>query len=140
MGPKIKPVAGGKSTSAAQQITPTEFNLKKPRLPPLATPQPKPQPAANRTQGNDLLGGRLPEVPEDVHNDMVALAQKGEIPVIKPEDRAVFITKKPTFYGDPIFRDALRFGYIHPTANQHPRVMKWKSVRAGAYKLVAVAA
>jgi hypothetical protein len=136
--PKVIPPKG--AGGGAQQITPTELNLKKPRLPPMALPPEKPTPAASRVQGTDLLGGRLPEVPEDVHSDMVALASKGEIPVTRPEDRAVFITKRPTFYGDPIFRDALRFGYIHPTANQVPRGRKWKSVRAGAFKLIAVAA
>jgi len=139
--PKVKLIAtSGKAAGAVQKATGANLNLKKPRLPPMATPPAKPQAASARAQGGDVLGGRLPEVPEDVHNDMVALAAKGEIPVTKPEDRAVYITKRPTFYGDPIFRDALRFGYIHPTANQVPRGMKWKSVRAGAFKLLPAAA
>jgi hypothetical protein len=106
----------------------------------MAVPPPKPQSASARVTGGDILGGRIPEVPEELHTDMVALAAKGEIPITKPEDRAVYVTKRPSFYGDPIFRDALRFGYIHPTHATAPRGMKWRSVRAGAVKLIPTGA
>jgi tetratricopeptide (TPR) repeat protein len=108
---------------------------RKPRLPPMAVQVPRQNPS--KAVGSDLLGGRMEGVPEEVHADMIALASSGDIPVTKPADRAVSITKKPSFYGDPLFRDALRFGYIHPSSAA-PRGMKWKSVRAGAFKLVSV--
>merc|ERR1712106_459247 len=135
--PIVKVNAGAKTAGGGAAAEKT-IDLKKPRLPPMAVPQSKIQPATARAQGNDLLGGRLPDVPEEVHNDMVELASKGDIPVPKPQDREVYMTRRPSFYGDPVFKDALRFGYIHPTAACGPRGMKWKSVRAGACKLISV--
>merc|ERR1712166_1621844 len=129
----VKLSAGGKKGAAAAVAVGSGANLKKPRLAPMAVPQPKIPSAAAMAKGGDILGGRLPEVPEDLHNDMVALASKGEIPVTAPKQREGYATRRPSFYGDPIFRDALRFGYIHPTHATAPRGMKWKSVRAGAF-------
>lgn len=134
--PKITQKGGGAKAAAEPKIKSSLGGVsKKPRLPPMAIPTAKDGPA--KAVGSDILGGRMEGVPEEVHEDMVALATDGDIPATRIVDRAANVTKRPTFYGDPIFRDALRFGYIHPTSSA-PRGMKWKSVRAGAFKLVSV--
>jgi len=134
--PKITLKGGGSKPAAEQKIKSSLGGVsKKPKLPPMAIPTAKDEPA--KAVGSDLLGGRMEGVPEEVHEDMVALASSGDIPVTRIVDRASNVTKRPTFYGEPIYRDALRFGYIHPTSAA-PRGMKWKSVRAGAFKLVSV--
>jgi hypothetical protein len=135
--PPTKPVIKAKGGGAKGAEPKVKSSLggvsRKPRLAPMATPPTKDGPA--KAVGSDMLGGRMEGVPEEVHDDMVALASSGDIPVTRLQDRAANITSRPTFYGDPIYRDALRFGYIHPTSAA-PRGFKWKSVRAGAFKLV----
>merc|ERR1711862_240122 len=132
-----KAMKGGAPT-AEKTKTSLGGTLKKPRLPPLAVPAPRTTLAQDIVPvGDDILGGRAEGVPAEVHDDMVALATSGDIPVTKPVDRAKNMTMKKSFYGDALFRDACRFGYIHPSSTA-PKGKKWKSVRLGAYKLVEI--
>merc|ERR1712176_1757573 len=65
---------------------------------------------------DDILGGRVWGCPENLHNQMVALALRGELTIIKPQQRDKNISpkKKITFTGSHPWRDAVKFGYIHP--------------------------
>jgi len=65
----------------------------------------------------------------------VAPATSGEIPKTTPDTRQKYMNKRPTFYGEPKFRDAVKMGYIHPDVPM-PKGLKWRKVTMG-YKLVA---
>lgn len=45
------------------------------------------------------------------------------------------MNRRPTFYGEPKWRDAVKFGYIHPDMAP-PKGLKWRKVTMGV-KLVA---
>mmetsp|Transcript_12535 Transcript_12535/g.39229 ORF Transcript_12535/g.39229 Transcript_12535/m.39229 type:complete len:673 (-) Transcript_12535:137-2155(-) len=95
--------------------------------PPIVTPA---------VMGTDMLGGRTWDCPDAVHTRMLELAATGEIPVSKPEQRIKNVNKRPTFYGAPEWRDAVKNGYIHPDMPA-PRGLKWRKVTMG-WKLLAV--
>lgn len=94
---------------------------------------PKPPPGGS-VVGDDLLGGRHFDCPEDLHEEMLGLASSSDIGVTTPAQRKENMEKRPTFYGSPALRDAVRWGYIHPSMPA-PAGMTWKQVRPGAYKL-----
>lgn len=133
--PTAKLLDTKKKEAANPTAGPSGANLKKPRLPPMAVPNPKQSKPSASAVGGDLLGGCLPDVPPEVHDEMIRLASEGVITKTTADERAAFSLKRPTFYGEAMFRDAVRFGYIHPT-HKAPEGKKWKSVRAGAFKLV----
>jgi len=87
--------------------------------------------------GNDILGGRYRDCPDDVHDRMVALARAGCIPTTTLSQRSVLERKKPTFHGHADWRDAARWGYIHPTITA-PRGCKWQRASVG-WKLIGPA-
>jgi len=77
-----------------------------------------------------LLGGRNRDVPDDVHDRMVALAKSGAIPTTSLPQRQALERKKPTFHGHADWRDAARYGYIHPTISA-PKGCKWQKASVG---------
>mmetsp|Transcript_140271 Transcript_140271/g.269046 ORF Transcript_140271/g.269046 Transcript_140271/m.269046 type:complete len:681 (-) Transcript_140271:135-2177(-) len=94
----------------------------------------KPPPGGS-VVGDDLLGGRAFDCPEELHEEMLGLAASNDIENTTPAQRKENMEKRPTFYGTPALRDAVRWGYIHPSMKA-PYGLKWKQVRAGAFKLV----
>merc|ERR1711920_303308 len=84
--------------------------------------------------GEDVLGGRNLDCPDEFHKEMVALAQRGEIPITKPMQRENYSRRRPTFHGSPQWRQASMMGYIHPDIPA-PTGTKWKKVAFG-WKLV----
>jgi len=83
---------------------------------------------------NDALGGRYRDCPEDIHDRMVALARAGALPTTTLSQRQVLERKKSTFHGHAEWREAARWGYIHPTVAA-PKGCKWYKVSIG-HKLV----
>jgi len=86
--------------------------------------------------GNDLLGGRHEECPEHVHAQMVELVSSQLIATSNLALRAHNIRRRPTFYGPEEWKDAVKWGYVHP-GMRPPCGMKWCSV-LGGWKLIAV--
>jgi len=80
--------------------------------------------------GNDMLGGRYRDCPEEVHARMVQLARGGAVPLTTLPQRSALERKKPTFHGHAEWRDAVRWGYIHPTIKA-PRDCKWAKASVG---------
>lgn len=97
----------------------------------------KPPPGGS-VVGDDLLGGRAFDCPEELHEEMLGLAASNDIPVTTPAQRKENLEKRPTFYGTPALREAVRWGYVHPSMKA-PYGLVWKQVRPGAYKLKPIA-
>jgi len=88
--------------------------------------------------GDDVLGGRAWDCPEELHNRMVALARRGDIPITKPAQREANARKRQTFHGSAQWREASLRGYIHPDLPA-PAGTRWKKVAFG-WKLIEEAA
>merc|ERR1711920_173236 len=64
--------------------------------------------------GSDILGGKAQGVSQSLHDRMVEMARRGDIPVTNPDARTKLNMKRPTFHGTPDWREAVQNGYIHP--------------------------
>jgi len=97
----------------------------------MAMPQAAPKP---QVVGKDALGGRLPDIPEELHSAMLDFVKGGGIPVTSCEARSRYCRKRPTFYGPEGWKLAVRFGYVHP---EIPAPKGWKWQRQGTgFKLI----
>lgn len=103
-------------------------------LPPEAAPKKKPVKFEEQIKpdfiGNDMLGGKHKDVPMELHAEMVMLAQRGDIAATTPVVRMQNINKRPTFYGPPEWKEAVKYGYLHPK-HSAPRGYKWKDLKVG---------
>lgn len=100
----------------------------RPNRPP---PEPKgPVVIRSLVVGSDILGGRCRDCPADLHEKMVKLARAGVIPMTTLSQRQALERKKPTFHGAAEWREASRWGYIHPTIRV-PRDCKWQKMTVG---------
>jgi hypothetical protein len=88
------------------------------------------------TVGDDALGGRMLDVPEELHEEILAKAKDHEIPTTTVEHRKGYMRSRPTFYGPQEFKQAVKFGYLHPRIAA-PKGLKWKELAMG-WKLVPV--
>jgi hypothetical protein len=88
------------------------------------------------SDGDDALGGRMWEAPEEVHEEMLAKLNAREIPPTTVAQRRSYMRSRPTFYGPQDFKQAVKFGYLHPRLAA-PKGMKWKELTAG-WKLILV--
>jgi len=98
-------------------------------------PRPPPEPKGpviirSLVVGNDILGGRCRDCPEELHQKMVKLARAGAIPMTSLSQRQALERKKPTFHGSSEWREASRWGYIHPTLTV-PKGCKWQRMTVG---------
>merc|ERR1712232_117944 len=59
-----------------------------------------------------------------------------EIPTTTVEHRKGYIRSRPTFYGPQEFKQAVKFGYLHPRITA-PKGFKWKELAMG-WKLIPV--
>merc|ERR1712060_738948 len=91
-------------------------------------------PRRSQLVGSDALGGRSWDCPEFFHARMLELAQSGQIPVTTADKRKTNIQSKPTFQGTTEWKEAVKFGYIHPNLPP-PKGLAWKKVTVG-YKLI----
>jgi len=97
-------------------------------------PPPAPFVAAKAPQvrsTNDALGGPAEDVPDEVHEAMLAKLKEGSISKTTQAERALNVRHRTTFYGSPEYRDAAHYGYIHPTRTPVPAGMKWMKMTAG---------
>mmetsp|Transcript_48760 Transcript_48760/g.105028 ORF Transcript_48760/g.105028 Transcript_48760/m.105028 type:complete len:745 (+) Transcript_48760:166-2400(+) len=83
---------------------------------------------------SDLLGGRYRDCPEAMHERMVALAKAGILPTTTLTQRQILERKRPTFQGHKEWKEAVRWGYLHPTLAA-PKGCMWQKASIG-YKLV----
>lgn len=83
-----------------------------------------------RIVGDDVLGGRQRDVPEDLHSRMVMLAKRSDVPITTPAKRTELQKKKPTFHGHHEWRDASRWGYISPP-DLAPKGCRWQRMTVG---------
>jgi hypothetical protein len=88
------------------------------------------------SEGDDALGGRMLEAPVELHEEMLAKAEACEIPITTVAHRRSYMRSRPTFYGPPELKQAVKFGYLHPRISA-PKGLKWKELTAG-WKLVPV--
>ena len=80
-----------------------------------------------------LLGEPLPGTPQSVHDEMVLMASRGDIPVTKPEHRNRCMTSTAlTAVPEGPLRIAWRHGYIGPNLPA-PRALEWRNRGAGWY-------
>merc|ERR1712039_63163 len=61
----------------------------------------------------DLLGGRYDDVPREVHERMVKLAVKGNIPITTLAQRRFLARKRRTYHGDAKWKLPVKYGYLH---------------------------
>lgn len=87
-----------------------------------------------RIVGDDFLGGRHRDCPDDLHNRMVMLVRSGALPPSTTAKRSELQKRKPTFHGDAEWREASRWGYICPP-DMVPRGCKWLRMSVG-WKLI----
>jgi len=80
--------------------------------------------------GKDALGGRLPDIPEELHTAMLDFAKKGGIPITSSDTRSKYCRKRPTFYGPEDWKLAVRFGYVHPELAA-PKGWRWQKQGTG---------
>mmetsp|Transcript_47809 Transcript_47809/g.138215 ORF Transcript_47809/g.138215 Transcript_47809/m.138215 type:complete len:668 (+) Transcript_47809:78-2081(+) len=129
--PKAAPARARGGGGEGGRDAPTRGEGQQLRPVPLKEPERLVPPVVRDTViGSDQLGGRSWDCPEDVHLRMLELAARGAIPVTKPEQRGKNMNKRPTFYGAPEWKDAVKMGYIHPDVPA-PRGMKWRKVTMG---------
>lgn len=86
--------------------------------------------------GGDKLGGRAWDCPEALHETMLEKARRGEIPLTNVGSRDKLVSKKPTYHGPAEWKEAVKYGYIHPDLVA-PSGMKWRKVSVG-WKLLPV--
>jgi len=78
----------------------------------------------------DGLGGRAEDCPEALHEQMLGMLSHGDISSTSLQQRAVLTKKRRTFHGPPAFREAVKWGYLHPSLPA-PRGMRWREVVSG---------
>mmetsp|Transcript_37624 Transcript_37624/g.84874 ORF Transcript_37624/g.84874 Transcript_37624/m.84874 type:complete len:286 (+) Transcript_37624:3-860(+) len=122
---------GGGSTREREAKAPSRPDGQTLRRVPLKEiPRTVPAAVTPTVLGTDMLGGRSWDCPESVHQRMLEMATRGDIPTSRPEQRQKMMNKRPTFYGAPEWRDAVKLGYIHPDLPA-PRGLKWRKVTMG---------
>jgi len=122
--------SAGAAAAAARVDLEPQFALPKPEEPE-EPPEPK---ALVEIVGKDILGGRLWDTDPQLHEEMVAMAARGEVPLSSTSVRKNNMLRKPTFHGPAQWKDAVKNGYLHPSANA-PSGMKWRNMNPG-WKLV----
>lgn len=112
----------------------------KPAAPPPrpASPAPKQSARSNfrapkptqSTANSDALGGMAEDCPENLHAQMLGMLAQGDVSPTSLQQRSENTKKRRTFHGPAALREAVRWGYLHPSLPP-PRGMRWREVVSG---------
>jgi len=89
-----------------------------------------PKQTARQVSDADALGGMAEDCPEDLHSRMLGMLAQGEIASTSLQQRTDNTKRRRTFHGPPAFREAVKWGYLHPSLPP-PRGMRWREVVSG---------